>query len=193
MLEKLKLKNNDTCIFLGDYIDRGAYSKEVVSRLIELSKEVNCIFLKGNHEAMLLKAKTNEFKDITKWYLDGGDTTLKSYGADVKYIFNLHGKFFENLKLYYMTDIYLFIHAGVRPDKHLNEQEEYDMLWIRDNFIYKKHCLKQKVIFGHTPFYNPYIEDDKIGINTGCGIEPDCCLTALICNDETFVHSDNNG
>ena len=56
LIKKLDLKSNDTCVFTGDYIDLGEYSRDVVSRLIELSKEINCIFLKGNHEDLLLKA-----------------------------------------------------------------------------------------------------------------------------------------
>ena len=63
------------------------------------------------------------------------------------------------------------------------------MLLIRGNFLDHKHNLKQKVIFGHTPFKTPYIEDDKIGINTGCGIMPDAPITAYICNENKFMTS----
>ena len=190
LLTKLNLQKEDTVVFLGDYIDRGFNSKEVIDRLIELSSQTNCVFLKGNHEDLLLKTiETRQEDDISHWLISGGVTTFDNYG-DFPSIFNLHGDFFDNLKMYYKTDDYLFVHAGIRPDKPLEEQEADDMLWIRDNFIYKKHLLKQKVIFGHTAFEKPFISDDKIGIDTGCGKYDYCPLTAFICGEEKFVMSD---
>lgn len=189
LLEKLILVKSDTVVFLGDYIDRGKHSKEVVERLIDLSEKVNCIFLKGNHEQMVLKMlETKSETDINYWLMNGGNETLDNYG-DLLEMLMLHGKFLKNLKPYYLTEKYLFVHAGINPNKSLEEQNEKDLLWVRDDFIDKKHNLKQKIIFGHTPFYTPYIEEDKIGINTGCGIEPDGYLTAFICDDETFITS----
>ncbi len=189
LLDKLKPQKDDTFIFLGDYIDCGNSPRAVINRLIELSKETSCIFLLGNHEQLLLQAyRTKTEDDLQRWLDCGGTETLADYGDFVE-MFSLHFDFFKQLKLYHLTDKYLFVHGGVRPDKPLEDQEPFDMLWIRDNFIYNKHCLKQKVIFGHTPFYTPYVENDKIGINTGCGIEDDGYLTALICDDETFITS----
>ncbi len=192
LLDKLKPQNDDTFVFLGDYIDRGEHSKEVIERLIDLSYETNCIFLMGNHEQMLLNLlKTKKPEDIEMWLLEGGVQTFDNYGGFVE-IFSLHKDFLTDLELYYLTDEYLFVHAGVRPDIPLDKQDRTDLLWIRDDFIDHKHHLKQKVIFGHTPFYTPYVDDDKIGINTGCGIEPDGYLTALICGDEVFVTSERD-
>lgn len=189
LLKKLRLKKNDTVVFLGDYIDRGYHSKEVIERLIELSKKINCIFLKGNHEDMLLKIlQTKKEEDIAEWLMSGGITTYDNYG-DFPTMLSMHRDFLENLKLYYLTEGYLFVHAGIRPDKALDEQEKEDFLWIRDNFIYKSHNLKQKIIFGHTPFEEPFIDKDKIGINTGCGIDEEGYLTAFICGIEKFVRS----
>ncbi len=189
LLEKLDLTKSDTVVFLGDYIDRGKNPKLVVEKLIELSKETNCIFLKGNHEDMMLKIlETRNYDDIEHWLLSGGISTYDSYG-DFPAIFNTHRAFFENLKPYYMTDKYFFVHAGINPDKPLDEQTDDDLYWIREEFYRKPHPLKQKIIFGHTPFSKPYIADDKIGIDTGCEKEPDAPLTAFICDDETFVNS----
>lgn len=191
LLEQLNLIESDTVIFLGDYIDRGKNSKEVITRLINLSKSVNCIFLKGNHEDMLLKIlKTKKEEDIEHWLLSGGAETFDNYGGFPE-IFNNHRDFFENLKPYYMTDKYLFVHAGVDPQKStIEEQSEDDLFWIRAEFLNKPHKFKQKIIFGHTPFKKPLILEDKIGIDTGCGKEPNLHLTAFICDDETFIWSD---
>ena len=190
LLNKLNLEKSDTVVFLGDYIDRGSNPKEVITRLIELSKSVNCIFLKGNHEDMLLNIlKTKKEEDIEHWLLSGGVTTYDSYGGFPQ-IFNTHREFFENLKPYYMTGKYLFVHAGVNPDKAtIEEQTSDDLFWIRTKFLNTPHKFKQKVIFGHTPFKEPLIETNKIGLDTGCGKEPELPLTALICDSETFIRS----
>lgn len=185
LLKKLDIRPDDTVVFLGDYVDRGNHSKEVVERLIELSKFCHCEFLMGNHEYYMLRTIKGLW-DREYYYIDGGEATVKSYGS-LENILKLHGEFFNNLKYYYLTDSFLFVHAGIRPDKTLEEQDEVDMLVIRFNFIDHRHKLKQKVIFGHTPFTTPHIEDDKIGINTGCGIEPNGNLTAYICDENKFV------
>ena len=133
--------------------------------------------------------ETKSETDINYWLMNGGNETLDNYG-DLLEMLMLHGEFFKNLKPYYMTDKYLFVHAGINPIKKLEEQNEADLFLIRDDFIDKKHNLKQKIIFGHTAFYEPHIENDKIGIDTGCGKEPDRPLTAFICNNEFFVTSE---
>ena len=190
LLRQLNPQKEDTLVFLGDYIDRGKFSRQVVERLIELSEETNCIFLKGNHEQMMMKLlESSRETDIDFWMMNGGSETFDSYGSYSE-IFNLHEDFYENLKPYYLTDKYLFVHAGINPNKPLEEQTEDDLLWIRDDFINRKHNLKQKVIFGHTAFYRPYVEDDKIGIDTGCGKEENTFLTAFICGEEYFITSE---
>ena len=92
-----------------------------------------------------------------------------------------------------MTDKYLFVHAGINPNIPFQDQSELDMVYIRDKFIYSKHNLPQKIIFGHTDFENPYIADDKICIDTGCGKYKNAHLTALVLDEnghEKFVVSD---
>ena len=170
LIEKLKPTLNDTIIFLGDYIDRGKDSKAVISRLIDLKKEPNCIFLMGNHEDVLLNVlKTKNTEYVEHWLSIGGIATFKNYGDT--FLPLSHIKFLKGLKLYYQTEDYFFVHAGINPVKSLQEQEKSDFLWIREDFIYKKHNLKQKIIFAHTPFEVPFIQPDKIGIDTGCGKE----------------------
>lgn len=188
LIKKLKLTSNDTIVFLGDYIDCGNNSKAVIDRLLDLQQETNCIFLMGNHEDILLNVlKTKTPNDAEYWLSVGGITTFKNYG---KYFLPLkHAKFLKDLKLYYQTENYFFVHAGINPVKSLQEQEKTDFLWIRDKFIYNKHNLKQKIIFAHTPFETPLIQPDKIGIDTGCGKFPEGTLTAFICNEDKFVTS----
>lgn len=189
LIDKLDLHKQDKVIFLGDYIDRGMHSKEVIERILNLSEEIECVFLKGNHEDMLLKTKiTQSQDDIEHWLLSGGISTYDNYG-DYPAIFNTHGKFLDSLKLYHIEQNYMFVHAGINPKKELSEQTKDDLLWIREEFLDNSHNLPYKIIFGHTPFIEPLILNDKIGIDTGCGKEKDLPLTAFICDSETFIRS----
>ena len=187
LIDKLDLQKQDKVIFLGDYIDRGKHSKEVIERILNLSEEIECVFLKGNHEDMLLKTKiTQSQDDIEHWLLSGGISTYDNYG-DYPAIFNTHGKFLDSLKLYHIEQNYMFVHAGINPKKELSEQTKDDLLWIREEFLDNSHNLPYKIIFGHTPFIEPLILNDKIGIDTGCGKHPKGTLTAFICDEERFV------
>ena len=97
------------------------------------------------------------------------------------------------MKFYYLTEKYLFVHAGINPIYPLEKQNEVDLVYIRGKFIYSKHNLPQKIIFGHTEFDKPYIDEGKIGIDLGCGKYPYAKLCALILNEngkEEFVYSD---
>ena len=189
LIDKLDLQKQDKVIFLGDYIDRGLNSKAVIERILDLSKKIECVFLKGNHEDMLLKTKITQFQDdIEHWLLSGGISTYDNYG-DYPAIFNTHGKFLDSLKLYHIEQNYMFVHAGINPKKELSEQTKDDLLWIREEFLDNSHNLPYKIIFGHTPFIEPLILNDKIGIDTGCGKEKDLPLTAFICDSETFIRS----
>ena len=195
LLKKIDPKIGDTLVFLGDYIDRGKDSAAVVERLLKLKNDfVKCIFLKGNHEQIFLQAlKTLSEEDIANCISNGGAETLKQYLLMKKNDFEkfkIHIKFFKSLENYYLTDEFLFVHAGISPYKPLEEQTEEEFLWIRYEFIEYPTNIPQKVIFGHTPFEEPYIEDDKIGINLGCGIYDDAPLTAYICNENKFIQSD---
>lgn len=122
----------------------------------------------------------------------GGPATARSYGG-FENILKIHGDFYKSLKYYYLTDKYLFVHAGINPDYPLEKQNEVDFVYIRGKFIYSKHKLPQKVIFGHTEFDKPYIDEGKIGIDLGCGKYKNAHLCALILDEnggENFIYSD---
>ncbi|MBQ8458686.1 serine/threonine protein phosphatase [bacterium] len=189
VIEKINPHKDDTMVFMGDYIDRGAKSKEVVDRIIELGDYTNCIYLIGSHEYAMLHAQTDEYYNYLFWNY-GGDKTAKSYGG-FDNIMKIHGDFYNSLKPYYLTDNYLFIHAGIRIGTPLEKQNLVDMVYIRGEFYNKKHNLPQKIIFGHTEFEEPQVWEDKICIDTGCGKFKDAPLTAIIIeNDkEYFINS----
>jgi serine/threonine protein phosphatase 1 len=189
VIEKIAPKKADTIVFMGDYIDRGAKSREVVDKIIELGDCCNCVYLIGSHEYALLHANSDDYYNYLFWNY-GGDKTTESYGS-FENIFKVHGEFFNSLKPYYVTDKYLFIHAGIRIGIPLDEQDLTDMVYIRSEFYNHKHHLDKKIIFGHTEFDTPQVQDDKICIDTGCGKFKDAPLTAFVSENgkEYFISS----
>ncbi|MDY6990488.1 MAG: metallophosphoesterase family protein [Thermodesulfobacteriota bacterium] len=161
----------ETLVFIGDYVDRGPQSKEVVDYLIDLAQqESRLVFLKGNHEQMLQDYLTGA--DRLGFLYNGGEATLESYvkskdQSETSLVPLRHLEFFDNLRLYYETEDYIFVHGGLKPAVPLHEQREWDMLWIRDEFISSDFDFGKRVIFGHTPFREPLVLDNKIGIDTG--------------------------
>ncbi len=164
--------DNETLVFLGDYIDRGVDSYKTIDYLIRLKKyHENIIFLKGNHEQMLLEFFKSERKRMI-YLLNGGQQTVDSYLREQKNSRDnpfpqKHLDFISSLKMYYTTPDYIFVHAGLKDGVVLCEQTSNDLLWIRDEFIRSDYDFGKRVIFGHTPFTKPMVTKTKIGIDTG--------------------------
>lgn len=168
LIQKLNLQKKDKLVFIGDYIDRGPDPKGVIDVLLSLKAHYNCIFIRGNHEQMLLDYIDNDFKG-SDWLLNGYEKTVESYGGSVENIPENHIDFFRDTVFYYLEKEFVFVHAGVRPNIPLKEQKLEDLLWIRSDFLNVDNPLFEKrVVFGHTPFLNPMIKEYKIGIDTGC-------------------------
>ncbi|MGB9615341.1 MAG: metallophosphoesterase family protein, partial [Fervidobacterium sp.] len=101
LISEISPTQDDTLIFLGDYIDRGPDSKGVVDFLIGLSKITNCVFLRGNHEQMLLDVLDDG--DLYMWTINGAHATWRSYGSLQQLLLNdLHIEFFKNTKYYHI-------------------------------------------------------------------------------------------
>jgi serine/threonine protein phosphatase 1 len=178
-LERLLDKINpdialDRLLFVGDYIDRGPRSKEVVDYVIRLKNQAppgQVICLKGNHEAMFLDFLAGGPAEM--FILNGGRATVEQYWGDAWVnrdglaLPPDHAQFFQDLELYYETPDYLFVHGGLKPGVPLAEQVEDDLLWIRGEFIASQEDFGRRVIFGHTPFKQPLLMPNKIGIDTG--------------------------
>lgn len=163
--------DRDTLVFLGDYIDRGPQSHEVVSHLIELQqRHPGIVLLKGNHEEML----ENYLHGVSRltYLANGGQQTIDSYiaagGSPSKGLIpETHLAFFKSLRLFYQTEHYIFVHAGLRDKVPLEKQAPEDLLWIRSRFIKSDYNFGKIIIFGHTPLPEPMVQSAKIGIDTG--------------------------
>ena len=196
------IDDGDKFIFLGDYIDKGIYVKETINKLLDISNNKKCIFLMGNHEYALYKYSLNKepkWIDFLKLY--GGKSTIKSYlgtnkvtdksiQSTIREMKNEnHWGFIENLKLYYETKDYYMMHAGydIRylKIKDVLSNNLESLLFARWEFINSKKFLdNKKIIFGHTVFEEPYIDNYKIGLDTGAGYNGK--LSAL-CIEKGFI------
>jgi serine/threonine protein phosphatase 1 len=170
-------------VYLGDYIDRGPASRQVIDRLIGRSRMRNTVYLKGNHETYVAEFIDNP-AILSDWRQYGGLETLMSYGlqpaikADAaeqaelakafKYMLpRSHREFLRALPLSVSCGDFFFVHAGVKPRVPLKEQREEDLLWIRDDFLLFEDEFEKVVVHGHTPVREPDIRANRINIDTG--------------------------
>ena len=175
-------------VFLGDYIDRGFQSREVIDILLgDLMSPFDTHFLKGNHEAAMLQFLSEPGMG-PRWIEHGGAETLVSYGIrpprsrtatddwamasqELKRVLpREHLQFLMSLQLTVRIGDYMFVHAGVRPGVELDQQSEYDMLWIREDFLNDPRPLGAVVVHGHTPASQPHRDSRRVGIDTGAYI-----------------------
>ncbi len=171
-------------VYLGDYVDRGPGSFEVLEILIHEPLEGFArVHLKGNHEDMMLRFLTE--RADANWLFNGGDATLASYGIPVGWmLFGTdtletlrqrlgealppdHLAFLRGLGLYHVEGDYLFVHAGMRPGVAPEDQRPRDLMWIRETFLDSSDDFGKRVVHGHSIVPRPDIRRNRIGIDTG--------------------------
>ena len=170
---------NALLIHLGDYIDRGPLSAEVIARLsrpLAGAPALPMINLMGNHEAMLLDVLASGSRAAAgHWLQNGGGETLASWGlswrdkpADWEAgIPPAHLGFLRGLQRICRMGGYAFVHAGLRPGVALTDQDPEDMLWIREPFLSHDGPADAVAVHGHTPEREPTIRPHRIGVDTG--------------------------
>lgn len=193
-------------VFLGDYVDRGPESRQVVERLLAGPGEglagAEWVCLKGNHEEYMLRFLT-ETSVGPAWCLNGGLATVRSYagplaeGAEAdmpglqlalsRALPPAHLRFLSRLPLIHQEGDYAFVHAGIRPGVALSDQDPADLLWIRDDFLFEASAFEKVVVHGHTPTPIPEVRPNRIGIDTGA--YKSGRLTALVLEgaDQGFI------
>ena len=188
-LDALEFEGRKILVYLGDYVDRGLHSKQVIDCLLaNYFPDFETIFLLGNHEQVLLQFLLGNDDAIAHdWFRFGGLSTLLSYGVNVRGIptakdlpglrVELTGKlpsthldFFEHLALNYEIGGYYFVHAGIKPKVKLHLQRPEDMLWIREEFLNSDNFHGKVIVHGHTVTEEPEIRHNRIGIDTGAYI-----------------------
>jgi serine/threonine protein phosphatase 1 len=186
-------------VFLGDYVDRGPASYDVIDRLASGRFPTPLQGLRGNHEDVLLQFLANAAV-LDSWRSFGGMETLFSYGVDVRSVLrgqgyeeaqaafqaklpDSHRRFLEALPTSYEVGDYFLCHAGIRPGTSLAQQREEDLLWIRDEFLTSPLFHGKMIVHGHTPREAPEIRSNRINIDTGAYLTGR--LTCLCLSGET--------
>jgi serine/threonine protein phosphatase 1 len=171
-------------VFLGDLIDRGPQSAEVVERLRTYRRSgVRSMFILGNHEEVLLRILDGDASLIASWLTFGGAECLESYGADPrvveakpkdealamvrKAIPAAHVEFLRGFADTCRFGDYLFVHAGIRPGVELASQRQSDLRWIREPFLVDESDHGFVVVHGHSISGKIDEQPNRIGIDTG--------------------------
>jgi serine/threonine protein phosphatase 1 len=157
-------------VFLGDYVDRGPGSREVVELLMEMQSNApeHIVCLRGNHEEMLISAAKRD--DVTMWLSNGGEVTLRSYGVNsAGDIPGAHLHWLGNLPLAISDGLRFYVHAGIKPGVALDEQSKGAMLWIREPFLSDARDHGQYIVHGHTPLEGgqPDLRPNRLNLDTG--------------------------
>jgi len=184
-----KQQTRPHCIFLGDYVDRGPQSRQVLSYLQQLPEilgpgsKLTC--LRGNHDQMFIDAVLHH--DVNSWFFNGGRDTLNSYArkpSSLGYdpLMGVHAEWLDTLPLAFEDEYRFFCHAGVRPGVPLDRQEPYDLLWIRREFLDFKHRHPKLIVHGHSPTLSgPDLRTNRLNLDTGACMGGK--LTAAIFDD----------
>lgn len=182
-----------TLVHLGDYVDRGADSAQVIDWLINQPPVPADAFvnLMGNHEHMMLSALAGADKDAAgQWLMNGGADSLLSWGIAravppedwAARIPRQHLMFLRDLPVSRRIGPYLFVHAGVRPGVPLDQQSRHDMLWIREPFLSSRADHGAVIVHGHTPKRDPTVQPNRIAIDTGAVLGG--ALTCVVLEDD---------
>lgn len=175
VVKELDLKKKDRLIFLGDYIDRGDHSKEVIDFIIDLKDSgFNITTLTGNHEQMLLDSYDDETNQYL-WFINDGMTTLESFGIDdIHELDKKYLDFFSGLEYYHKSGDHIFVHAGFNDNIADPFSDRHTMIW-ESSPGYTNPLLRDKIIVhGHRPKRLEFVQqkiDEKssvIPIDTGC-------------------------
>lgn len=172
-------------VYLGDYIDGGGSSKDVIDTVMASAPEgMQTIALMGNHEQLMLNFLENADTG-DKWFSLYGSATLESYGIAVPSgslerdqflglqkslrakLPKSHLNFLKSLRPIFVLGDYAFVHAGIRPGTTLAGQELHDLLWIRDEFLHSRLKHEKVIVHGHSFVRRPQVRAHRIGIDTG--------------------------
>ena len=196
LFNKISIGEDDTIIFLGDYIDRGQYSKQVIDYIMDLKTKHNVITLEGNHEQMARSAYKGSIQFYMDWCRNGGETTFKSYKEHeypLEVMFEGYQKdFFDNLKLCHEEENFIFAHGYIDGDLDCCDQNRWPCLWYRFDDI-QPHKSGKTVVVGHTIQRGGITNKGyKICIDTGSFLR-DGFLTAMVIDGGKvgYINSEN--
>jgi len=203
LLEEIRYDpGRDRLVLLGDYVDRGPRSRDVVDKVMDLVERHGAVALRGNHDQRLVDLiRTNDSYVRSKFMEHGGKRTIFSYcglGRDemngdtlseaISYIernYGHHIDFLGKLPLYYEDDRHICVHAGLNPAyPNWKEQPARDFMYIKKDFFRSRTKVDRTVVFGHTRAEEihgapeVWFQEDKIAIDGGCayGAQLNCLI-----------------
>lgn len=197
--EVIRLDKGDSLYLLGDMIDRGPRSREVVDTIRRLQAEGYAVHpLRGNHEDMLVRSCVDR-NNFHLWMLNGGRATLDSFGIEDACELPSHYRaFFEELPFYIELDDFILVHAGLNFQAVDPLLDTEAMLWTRSSEVKRERIKGKRVICGHTPQSREAIRrslsGNRITLDNGCVYagEPELGnLTALELNSMTLYFQEN--
>ncbi len=195
-------------IFLGDLVDRGPDSADVIETAMKLKHDLKDVrFLMGNHEEVYLSATTGEEKAVRFFNRIGGRETILSYEITMKEYVDLdmpalakrlpdlfpaeHIAFIKDFEDQIIIGDYAFVHAGIRPGVPLSEQKPKDLRWIREEFLSARRAHEKVIIYGHTINDDVVEKDNRIGIDTGAYYSDKLTAIALEGSDHWYLDTAN--
>lgn len=181
---RARRRADDILVFLGDLIDRGPASAQVVERLRTYRRPgLRIVFLSGNHEEVLLRILAGHSEFVPDWLRFGGVECADSYGIKSSSLRSMspeaaaavlrgavpsgHRDFLESFADTFRIGSYLFVHAGIRPGLALEEQSQSDLRWIRKGFLDSADDHGFVIVHGHTITQDVDVQANRVGIDTG--------------------------
>lgn len=192
-------------VYLGDYVDRGFESRQVIEHLVAPPPDdFDRVMLLGNHDQWLRSFVEGEPVGES-WLRFGGDATLLSYGVPLAFdqpeearltiaqtalasrMPESHRTLLASLELMVAMGDYLFCHAGIRPGVPLDKQVEHDVIWIREPFLSWQGECGKVVVHGHTVEDIPVVRRNRIGVDTGACYNGNLSCVVLDGSDYRFL------
>jgi serine/threonine protein phosphatase 1 len=154
-------------VTIGDYVDKGPESKQVIDRLLSgVAEGWSLVALKGNHDAMMVDALRDPSKMAT-WIAKGGDAALASYGGDPAAVPHAHIAWLDRLRLIHVDAHRIYVHAGVDPEIALDQQTEATLLWKRYPKGFPGGFGDLHVVHGHDNFpEGPLLYEGRTNLDT---------------------------
>jgi serine/threonine protein phosphatase 1 len=197
-----------TVVFLGDLMDRGPASREVIEFLMNFSPNwTDVVYLRGNHEEVMLDVLNGNIGAMRSWFEFGGKECARSYGVNnfgqlhinpdhimmalQRSVPKEHIQFLDSFHDAFTFGEYLLVHAGIKPRVAIEDQSPYDMRWVRSSFLDYKKPHPMKIVHGHSVVEDkPEIHSNRIAVDTGVYQGRPLTAVKLYADEEFFIQSD---
>jgi serine/threonine protein phosphatase 1 len=196
LLKEVRPAAEDKVIFLGDYIDRGPASRQVVEALLGLSTTTKAVFLRGNHEVMILESRQDPLKE-SLWRGYGGGQMLESYNVEysanwISAIPEAHWRFLERTARFFENDTHIFVHACLDSELDMRDQSDRLLFWEFFEQI-QPHKSGKKIVCGHSPSRSGELKDVGFAVCIDTGPAIGGWLTCLDVNSGEYWQANEKG